>query len=110
MKLRSRLRRKRVNLTKRVIGVPGDTVVGRNGRVFVNGRKADDFPTAPFPAIHLGPKRYYVLGDNRSVAQDSRAFGQYHGVRSSPASSSFTGRWDGSGRRATTSEPSRRDT
>jgi signal peptidase I len=64
-----------LNLSKRVIGVPGDTVAVRNGRVFVNGRKADDFPTAPFPAIHLGPKQYYVLGDNRSESQDSRDFG-----------------------------------
>jgi signal peptidase I len=64
-----------LNLTKRVIGIPGDTVVGRNGRVFVNGRKADDFPTDAFPPTHLRPKQYYVLGDNRSVAQDSRAFG-----------------------------------
>jgi signal peptidase I len=51
---------------KRVIGVPGDTVVGRNGQVFVNGKKADDIPTDPFPATHLGPKQYYVLGENRS--------------------------------------------
>ena len=64
-----------LNLSKRVIGVPGDTVVGRNGRVFVNGKKADDIPTDPFLATHLGPKEYYVLGDNRSVSQDSRAFG-----------------------------------
>ena len=64
-----------LNLSKRVIGVPGDTVVGRSGRVFVNGKKADDIPTDPFLATHLGPKEYYVLGDNRSVSQDSRAFG-----------------------------------
>jgi signal peptidase I len=64
-----------LNLTKRVIGVPADTVVGRNGRVFVNSRMADDIPTAAFPATHLGPKQYYVLGDNRSVSQDSRDFG-----------------------------------
>jgi signal peptidase I len=64
-----------LNLTKRVIGIPGDTVVGRDGFVFVNGRKADEIPTDPFPATRLGPKQYYVLGDNRSSAQDSRAFG-----------------------------------
>jgi signal peptidase I len=64
-----------LNLTKRVIGVPGDTVVGRDGRVFVNGRKADDILTAAFPSTHLGPKEYFVLGDNRSHAQDSRDFG-----------------------------------
>jgi signal peptidase I len=64
-----------LNLTKRVIGVPGDTVVGRDGRVFVNGRKADDIATASFPPTHLGAEQYFVLGDNRSAAQDSRAFG-----------------------------------
>jgi signal peptidase I len=64
-----------LNLTKRVIGVPGDTVVGRGGHVFVNGRKADDIPTGPFTATHLGPKQYFVLGDNRSVSDDSRDFG-----------------------------------
>jgi signal peptidase I len=64
-----------LNLTKRVIGIPGDTVVGRNGRVFVNGKKADDIPTAFFPPVHLAPKQYYVLGDNRSYSEDSRDFG-----------------------------------
>ena len=64
-----------LNLTKRVIGVPGDTVVGRAERVFVNGTKADDIATTPFPSTRLGAKQYFVLGDNRSEAQDSRAFG-----------------------------------
>jgi len=64
-----------LDLTKRVIGGPGDTVVGRGGRVFLNGRKADNIPTAAFPPTHLGPKQYFVLGDNRSFAQDSRDFG-----------------------------------
>jgi signal peptidase I len=64
-----------LNLTKRAIGVPGDTVVGRNERVFVNGRKADDIPTDAFPRTQLGPSQYYVLGDNRGVSQDSRDFG-----------------------------------
>jgi signal peptidase I len=64
-----------LNLTKRVIGIPGDVVVGRNGRVFVNGRRADDITTAPFGQTRLGRSQYYVLGDNRGEAQDSRAFG-----------------------------------
>ena len=64
-----------LNLTKRVIGVPGDTVVGRGERVFVNGTKADDIATAPFPSTRLEAKQYFVLGDNRSESQDSRDFG-----------------------------------
>ena len=64
-----------LNLTKRVIGIPGDTVVGRGERVFVNGTKADDIATAPFPSTRLGAKQYFVLGDNRSESQDSRDFG-----------------------------------
>jgi signal peptidase I len=64
-----------LELNKRVIGVPGDTVVGRGNRVYVDGRKADDIPTRPFGAVRLGPKQYFVMGDNRSVSDDSRDFG-----------------------------------
>ena len=64
-----------LNIGKRVIGIPGDSVVGREGRVFVNGKKADDILTDPFPQTRLGDEEYFVLGDNRSFAQDSRAFG-----------------------------------
>jgi signal peptidase I len=64
-----------LNLGKRVIAIPGDTVVGRGGRVFVNGTKADDIPTDPFPRTRLAADEYFVLGDNRSFSQDSRAFG-----------------------------------
>ena len=63
------------SLEKRVIGVPRDRVVARNGRVFVNGRKADDIETPPFPAVELGADEYFVLGDNRTYSQDSRDFG-----------------------------------
>jgi signal peptidase I len=97
-----------LNLTKRVIGVPGDTVVGRDDRVFVDGKKADDIATDPFPSTHLGQKQYYVLGDNRSEAQDSRASGPSHATRSSAVCSSSTGPSEDSGRPATTRNSYRR--
>jgi signal peptidase I len=55
--------------------VPGDTVEGRDGGVFVNGRKADDIETSAFATVKLGDDEYFVLGDNRPYSQDSRDFG-----------------------------------
>ena len=66
---------RQLGVTKRVIGVPGDTVVGRSGRVFVDGKRADDIPTEPFPSVRLGKGQYFMLGDNRSASEDSRVFG-----------------------------------
>ena len=62
-------------LALRVAATPGDQIVGRDGSVFVNGIKLDDIRTAPFPAVEVGGDQYFVLGDNRSAAIDSRKFG-----------------------------------
>ena len=62
-------------LVLRVVAGPGDTIVGRAGTVFVNEIKFDDIRTKPFPAVKVPNGQYYLLGDNRSAALDSRTFG-----------------------------------
>ena len=68
-----------VKLVLRVAAGPGDTIVGRAGTVFVNDIKLDDIVTKPFPELKVPNEQYFLLGDNRSVALDSRSFGPVEG-------------------------------
>src|SRR5579864_126870 len=67
---------------KRVIGVPGDRVRIAFGHVYLNGRLIsepyvpDDFlDTRSYPDTIVPPHAYFVLGDHRSMSNDSRDFG-----------------------------------
>jgi signal peptidase I len=66
---------------KRIVAGPGDTLEIRRGSLFVNGRAVDepyvsqlDLSTTTGPTV-IPPGQYYVLGDNRPVSRDSRAWG-----------------------------------
>ncbi len=67
-------------LIKRVIGLPGETVEIRQGRVYINGWGLDE-PYLERPAggnwgpVTVPPLHVFVLGDNRGFSNDSRAFG-----------------------------------
>ena len=72
-------------LIKRVIGIPGDTVESKDGKIYVNDKAIDDkFAhgiTNNFDKISLSKEKneYFVLGDNREVSLDSRILGKVDG-------------------------------
>ncbi len=68
---------RRVRFVKRVVGLPGETVAIRNGRVLVNGRPLAeayliDVTLGEFGPVRVPPGRLFVLGDNRANSRDSR--------------------------------------
>jgi signal peptidase I len=62
-------------LVLRVAAGPGQVIVGRDGTVFVDDVKFDDIATKPFGPVTVPNEQYFLLGDNRSAAIDSRTFG-----------------------------------
>uniref|UniRef100_E6QIH6 Signal peptidase I n=1 Tax=mine drainage metagenome TaxID=410659 RepID=E6QIH6_9ZZZZ len=75
-------RNPKLSYIKRVIAIPGDRVEIRDGQVMVNGRAIDE-PYVPeeyrdtrsMDARVVPQGEYFVLGDHRSIASDSRDFG-----------------------------------
>jgi signal peptidase I len=70
------------NFIERVIGMPGDTVQIRGGLVYVNGSALAEpykngYPSQPdnYGPVTVPALNYFVLGDNRTFAFDSRKWG-----------------------------------
>ena len=73
------------NLALRVVAMPGQVIWSVSNTIFVDGRPLHErgwydprfgqVGSTPVPSTTLGHNQYFVMGDNRSLACDSRAFG-----------------------------------
>lgn len=72
---------------KRIIGLPGETVSVRGGKVLISGQELDEDYLPPEyvtrgdtylqegSTVTLQANQYFMMGDNRPGSSDSRAFG-----------------------------------
>jgi signal peptidase I len=69
------------DLVKRLVGLPGDTIEGKDGHIYINGKVLSE-PYLPknvksrtFGPEKVPPDSYFMLGDNRQYSKDSTFFG-----------------------------------
>ena len=66
---------------KRIIGLPGQTIDIKNGRVWIGDRPLEEDYIAELPnypwqgPVTIPENRYFVMGDNRNNSNDSHVWG-----------------------------------
>ena len=71
---------KSIDVVKRVVGLPGETISASNNELLVNGKTIDDLwaktVTDDFIDCNVGENEVFVLGDQRRLStSDSRTLG-----------------------------------
>ena len=78
---------------KRVVALPGEKLLIRNGQVYINGQRLEepylannepwteqaDWPCATCDGEVMQANHFFVMGDNRNRSSDSRVFGPVAG-------------------------------
>lgn len=71
-----------VKIISRLVGLPGDTLIIKNGVLYVNGINIDEklqinySDTLKADTIIVGKEKGFLMGDNRKKSYDSRHYGQ----------------------------------